>query len=240
MKLDLLAVGVHPDDIEISAAGTICKHVSLGKRVGMLDLTKGERGSRGSAELRLKEANEAAKILGVMVRDNLGMDDCFFTNDKQHITAIIEKLRRYQPQIVICNAVHDRHPDHGRSAKLVTDACFYSGLAKIETSDNGKLQEPWRPSAVYHYIQDYYTKPDFVVDITDFMEQRMKAIAAFSSQFYDPKSDYRGPITPISTPEFMEVLRSRPAEYGRNINVKYAEAFTVERTPGVNSLFDLL
>jgi N-acetylglucosamine malate deacetylase 1 len=240
MKLDLLAIGVHPDDIEISAAGTICKHVKMGKRVGMLDLTKGEMGSRGNAELRLQEANEAGKILGVLIRDNLGMDDCFFTEDKQHIIAIIEKIRLYQPEIVLCNAVNDRHPDHGRASKLVSDACFYSGLAKIETSHAGKLQSAWRPRAIYHYIQDYYMKPDFVVDVSDFMDQKMQAIAAFSSQFYNPNSDNSGPVTPISTPEFLAILRNRPADYGRNINVKYAEAFTVERTLGVHSLFDLI
>jgi bacillithiol biosynthesis deacetylase BshB1 len=226
------------DDVELSCSGTILKHVAAGKKVGILDLTRGELGTRGNAQLREQEAMAAAKIQGVSFRKQLDFKDGFFANDEQHQRAIISQLRKYQPEIVLCNAVSDRHPDHGRAAKLVADSCFYSGLVKIETKDDGKDQNAWRPKAVYHYIQDQYIHPDFVVDISDFIETKHKAIMAFSSQFYDPSS--KEPETPISSKQFLETLNAKMSLWGRALNVKYAEGFTVNRYPGVNSLFDLL
>ncbi len=237
MKIDILAIGVHPDDVELGCSGTIAKHIALGKKVGILDLTLGELGTRGSAELRTKEATEAAKILGVSFRTQLKMKDGFFENNEAHQKQIIEIIRKHQPEIILCNAINDRHPDHGRAAKLTSDACFYSGLIKIETTVDGKKQDAWRPKAVYHYIQDHYIHPDFVVDITDFMEIKHKAIMAFSSQFYDPKSGE--PETPISSKAFLESLDAKMSLWGRAMGVPYAEGFTVDRYPGVNNLFDL-
>ena len=238
MKLDLLAIGVHPDDVEISAGGTVIKHVQLGKKVGVLHLTKGELGTRGSAAIRMKEAAASAKIMEVAVLDNLGMADGFFRNDKEHQLKLIQKIRLYRPSVVICNALFDRHPDHGRSSALVSEACFYAGLARIKTMDKGKQQEAWRPLAVYHYIQDRQMKPDLVVDISEQMKSKMKAIKAYHSQFFNPAS--KAPPTYISTPEFLDSILNRNAEWGRIIGVKYAEGFMVERYPGVHSLFDLI
>jgi len=238
MKIDILAIGVHPDDVELGCSGTIAKHIALGKKVGILDLTLGELGTRGSAELRTKEANEAAKILGVSFRTQLKMKDGFFENNEEHQKQIIEIIRKHQPEIILCNAINDRHPDHGRASKLTSDACFYSGLIKIETIVDGKKQTAWRPKAVYHYIQDHYIHPDLVIDITDFMEIKHKAIMAFSSQFFDPNS--KEPETPISSKAFIETMNSKMALWGRAIGVPYAEGFTVERYPGVNNLFDLV
>lgn len=237
MKLDILAIGVHPDDVELGCSGTILKHIASGKKVGILDLTKGELGSRGSADLRLQEANRAKEILGVDIRENLGMADGFFENNKANQMTIIELIRYYQPEVVLANAMHDRHPDHGRAGKLISDACFYSGLVKIESSLDAKTQGPWRPKAVYHYIQDRYTKPDFVVDVSPFVERKMDAILAFSSQFYDPKSDQ--PETPISSQGFLEFVKARMANFGRDIGADYAEGYTVERVVGVDDLLTL-
>jgi bacillithiol biosynthesis deacetylase BshB1 len=237
MKVDILAIGAHPDDIELSCAGTILKHIASGHTVGILDLTRGELGTRGTPEIREKEAAAAAKILGVSFRDNLGMADGFFKNDLDHQLQVISKIRAYKPEIVLCNAVSDRHPDHGRAASLVSESCFYSGLRKIETKTNGIVQEIWRPKAVYHYLQDRYLKPDFLVDITAHMPRKIEAIRAFSSQFYDPSS--AEPLTPISSKQFLDFIVSRNAHNGRDIQSDYAEAFTVDRTIGVSSLFDL-
>jgi len=238
MKLDILAIGVHPDDVELSCSGTILKHIALGKKVGILDLTRGELGTRGNAELRTIEANNAAKILGVSVREQLNMADGFFENNEKHIKEIITVLRKYQPEIVLCNAISDRHPDHGRSAKLEADACFYSGLIKIETFDeNGKSQKAWRPKAVYHYIQDHFIKPDFVVDITAHMDKKMESIMAYSSQFFDPNS--KEPETPISTKNFIDTVKAKSNLFGRAINTDYAEGFTTNKYIGVENLFDL-
>jgi bacillithiol biosynthesis deacetylase BshB1 len=237
MKLDILAIGVHPDDVELSAAGTILKHIALGKTVGILDLTRGELGTRGSAALRTQEANKSAKILGVSVREQLNMADGFFENNEANQKQIIQAIRKFQPEIVLGNAVSDRHPDHGRAAKLISDACFYSGLIKIETKEEGKTQGAWRPKAVYHYIQDQFIEPDFVVDITAYMDKKMESILAFSSQFYDPNS--REPETPISSRSFMENIKAKSALFGRAINCNYAEGFTVNRYMGVENLFDL-
>ena len=237
MKVDILAIGVHPDDVELGCSGTIARHIAAGKTVGVLDLTRGELGTRGSAELRTEEATASAKILGLSFRTQLQFKDGFFKNDEAHQLQIIEQVRKHQPEIILCNAINDRHPDHGRAAKLTSDACFYSGLAKIETTHDGQPQQAWRPKAVYHYIQDHFIHPDFVIDVTDFMETKHKAVMAFSSQFYSPGD--KGPKTPISGKDFLENLNSKMSVWGRAIGVSYAEGFTVERYPGVESLFDL-
>lgn len=238
MKVDILAIGIHPDDVELSCSGTIAKHIALGKKVGILDLSLGELGTRGNAELRSIEANKAANILGVSFRTQLNLKDCFFENNEAHQKKIIEIIRKHQPEIILCNAISDRHPDHGRASKLVSDASFYSGLKKIETHSDNKIQQAWRPKAVYHYIQDQYIHPDFVIDISDFIDIKHKAIMAYSSQFYNPSSNE--PETPISSKYFIETINSKMSILGRDIGVKFAEGFTVNRYPGVNSLFDLL
>lgn len=238
-KLDILAIGVHPDDVELSASGTILKHIALGKKVGILDLTRGELGTRGTAELRTQEAMKASKILGLTVREQLTMADGFFENNETHVKQIIQIIRQYQPEIVLCNAISDRHPDHGRSAKLAADACFYSGLIKIETKDsNGNIQPAWRPKAVYHYIQEQYIEPDFVIDITPYMDKKMESIMAYSSQFYNPNS--KEPVTPIAVANYMDYVKAKGTLYGKAIGCDYAEGFTVNRTIGVNNLFDLI
>ena len=238
MKIDILAIGIHPDDVELSCSGTIAKHIALGKKVGILDLTQGELGTRGNAELRTKEANEAAIILGVSFRTQLNLKDCFFENNEENQKKIIEIIRKHQPEIILCNAISDRHPDHGRASKLVSDSSFYSGLIKIETHSDNKIQKAWRPKAVYHYIQDQYIHPDFVIDISDFIDIKHKAIMAYSSQFYNPSSNE--PETPISSKHFIETVNSKMSILGRDIGVKFAEGFTVNRYPGINSLFDLV
>jgi bacillithiol biosynthesis deacetylase BshB1 len=237
-KLDILAVGVHPDDIELGCCGTLLSHIKKGKKCGILDLTKGELGSRGTPELRELEAKKASELLGINTRVALDLEDGCFENNHASRLKVIEVIRKYQPEIVLANAINDRHPDHGRAAKLVADACFYSGLAKIETLENGVKQAPWRPKAVYHYIQDYTLKPDFVVDVSDFAEKKREAIMCFSSQFYNP--DSKEPQTPISSPEFLESVFSKMSIFGRTIGVRYAEGFTVNRYIGVNNLFDLI
>ena len=238
MKIDILAIGIHPDDVELSCSGTIAKHIALGKKVGILDLTQGELGTRGNAELRSKEANEAAIILGVSFRTQLNLKDCFFENNEENQKKIIEIIRKHQPEIILCNAISDRHPDHGRASKLVSDSSFYSGLIKIETHSDDKIQQAWRPKAVYHYIQDQYIHPDFVIDISDFIDIKHKAIMAYSSQFYNPSSNE--PETPISSKYLIETVNSKMSILGRDIGVKFAEGFTVNRYPGINSLFDLV
>lgn len=239
MKLDILVLAAHPDDAEISCGGTIAKHISLGHTVGIVDFTRGELGTRGTPEIRAQEARQAADILGVVVRDNLGLADGFFQNDPAHQLKVIQAIRKYQPDIVLANAVFDRHIDHGKGASLGYDASFLSGLVKIETKDeNGKSQRAWRPSVVYHYIQSNFIEPDFIVDISDHFEVKMKAIRAFRTQFYDPNSNE--PATYISNPGFLKMLESRATEFGHAIGSQYGEGFTVRRYPGVNSLFDLL
>jgi len=238
MKLDILAIGVHPDDVELSATGTLLKAISQGKKVGILDLTRGELGTRGSGELRLVEATNSAKIQGIDIRENLGMADGFFQNDKAHQLQIAQILRKYQPDIVLSNAIEDRHPDHGRANRLISEACFYSGLVKVETFLEGEKQQPWRPRAIYNYIQDRYLDPDFVVDITPYIETKLEAIMAFSSQFYDPNS--KEPESPISSENFIKHIKGRWANFGRLINVEYAEGFTVERPIGIDDITKLL
>ncbi len=237
MKLDILAFGAHPDDVELGCGGTIAKEIALGKKVGIIDLTRGELGTRGSAEIRDQEAAAAANLLGVLVRENLNMRDGFFSNDEEHQLAIIRMLRNYQPEIVLCNAVDDRHIDHGKGSKLVSDACFLSGLSKVETQYDGKSQLAWRPKLVYHYMQWKNLVPDFVVDITGYHDKKVAAILAYGSQFYDPNSTE--PETPIATKNFLESLNYRAQDLGRLIGVDYAEGFTVERYLAVNSLADL-
>jgi bacillithiol biosynthesis deacetylase BshB1 len=237
MKLDILAFGAHPDDVELGCSGTILKEVSLGKKVGIVDLTHGELGTRGSAEIRDQEASDAAKILGVSVRENLNMRDGFFVNDEKHQLEIIKMIRKYQPEIVLCNAIEDRHIDHGKGSKLVSDACFLSGLMKIETVLDGEIQKPWRPKVVYHYIQWKNIEPDFVVDITGFTDKKIESILAYRSQFYDPNS--KEPESPISSKNFLESLNYRSRDLGRLTGVEHAEGFTVERYLAVNSLGDL-
>ena len=238
MKLDILAFGAHPDDVELSCGATISKEIFLGKKVGIIDLTYGELGTRGSAKIRKKEATDAAKILGVLVRENLNFADGFFVNDKRHQLEIIKMIRKYRPEIVLCNAVDDRHIDHPKGSKLVSDACFLSGLLKIKTKIEGKLQNKWRPKQVYHYIQWNNSKPDFVVDVSDFIDVKMKAVLAYSSQFYNPKS--KEPESPITSKNFTESVLYRAKDLGRIIGVEAAEGFTVERYLAVEDLGKLI
>lgn len=239
MKTDILAIGIHPDDVELSASGTLLRHAAQGRTFGLLDLSRGELGTRGNAELRTREAMEAAGILGAAFREQLDIPDGLFVWSPENLLKIVQAIRKYQPEIVLCNAPDDRHPDHGRSAKLVADACFYSGLPKIQTTGtDGQAQMQWRPKAVYHYIQDKQLTPDFVVDITPWFEQKMRAILAFRSQFYDEEQP-GGPQTPISGKEFLEFMEAKASVFGRPAQVKYAEGFICARTPGVRDLFDL-
>lgn len=237
MKLDILAIGAHPDDVELGCGATVAKEIAAGKKVGILDLTRGELGTRGTPEIREQEAKAAAAILGVEVRENLAIPDGFFTNSKENQLKIIEVLRKYQPDIVLCNAVDDRHIDHGKGAKLASDACFLSGLRRIETTYNGQQQQAWRPKLVYHYIQWKNLEPDFVVDVGDFIKKKEEAVFAYTSQFFDPNSD--DPSTPISSSNFKESISYRARDLGRLIGVDYAEGFTVERYVAVGSLYDL-
>lgn len=238
MKLDILAFGAHPDDIELGCSGTIAKEISLGKKVGIVDLTRGELGTRGSVEIRNSEAAKAAQILGISVRENLNMRDGFFVNDEAHQMKIIQMIRKYQPEIVLCNAIEDRHIDHGKGSKLVSDACFLSGLRMIETDLDGVNQSAWRPKVVYHYIQWKNIEPDFVVDISDFIDVKMESILAYGSQFYDPNS--KEPESPISSKNFLDSVKYRAQDLGRIIGTGYAEGFTVERYLAVNSLGNLI
>lgn len=238
MKIDILAVGAHPDDVELSCAATLAKEMSRGKKVGILDLTRGELGTRGTAEIRDQEAKRAAEILGVEFRHNLNLPDGFLQNDKFSQLEIIKILRKYKPEIVLCNAIDDRHPDHGKASKLTSDACFLSGLRRIETEFEGEKQEAWRPKHVYHYIQWENLEPDFVVDVTGFIDKKMESVFAYTSQFYDP--DSQEPLTVISTETFKESINYRARELGRLIDVEYAEGFTSERYVAVDSLYDLI
>ncbi|AXT19759.1 bacillithiol biosynthesis deacetylase BshB1 [Flavobacteriaceae bacterium AU392] len=238
MKLDILCIAAHPDDVELACSATVAKEVASGKKVGILDLTRGELGTRGSAEIRDGEAAEAAKILGVAVRENMAFADGFFINNKEHQLELIKKIRQYQPDIVLCNAIDDRHIDHPKGSNLASDACFLSGLIKIETELNGEKQKPWRPKQVYHYIQWKNLEPDFVVDVSGYMDVKMAAVEAYQTQFFNPK--YEGePDTPISSKNFTESIVYRAKDLGRLIGVEYAEGFTVERFVAVESLFDL-
>ena len=238
MKIDILAFAAHPDDVELGCSGTLLKHISLGKKVGIIDLTAGELGTRGTPEIRQTESTIASKIMGVDIRETLSLPDGVFEINGANKLEVVKMIRKYQPEIILANAITDRHPDHGRAGQLISESCFLSGLIKVETKDEtNNNQQAWRPKAVYHYVQDRYLKPDFVIDITSFMEKKMEAIKAYSSQFYNPDSDE--PITPIATKDFLDFLYARAREYGRIINVKYGEGFIAERAVGVHSLFDL-
>ena len=237
MKLDILAFGVHPDDVELSCAGVLLVEQKNGKKTGIIDLTQGELGTRGTAASRKTEAAEAAKILGVDVRENSEMADGFLQNDEAHQRKIISSIRTYQPEIILCNAPEDRHPDHGKSSKLVADASFLSGLMKIETKLNGSLQQAWRPKYVLRYIQDRFLQPDFVVDITAVFEQKIEAIKAYKTQFHNNDSDE--PQTYISTPDFLDSVVYRHKWFGKMIGVKYAEGFITEKIIGIKN-FDAI
>ncbi|WP_316793880.1 bacillithiol biosynthesis deacetylase BshB1 [Pedobacter frigoris] len=237
MKLDILVLAVHPDDAELGCSGTIVKHITQGRKVGIIDFTRGELGTRGTAETRDLEAAESAKILGLHARENLRFRDGFFQNDEHHQLEIIRMIRKYQPEIVLTNALHDRHPDHGRAGDLANDACFLSGLAKISTELDGSEQKPWRPLMVLQYIQDRYIKPDIIVDITDHMDAKIASIKAFKTQFFNPELD--GPDTYISSPDFFESVIGRAREFGKSIGATYAEGFTSRKLLGVDDLFNL-
>lgn len=238
MKLDILAIGAHPDDVELSCSGTLIKHASLGHKTGVLDLTRGELGTRGSAEIRDQEAAAAAKILGLSVRENIALADGFFENNKESQLKIIEIIRKYKPEIVLLNAVKDRHPDHGKGSDLASVACFLSGLPKIETTFDGVNQQAWRPKAVYHYIQYQNLDPDFLVDISGFIDKKMESVMAYGSQFFNPNSE--DPETPITSLQFLNGIKNRNSDMGKYIGVDYAEGYTVERYIGVKDLFQLI
>lgn len=233
MKLDILAFGVHPDDVELGCSGTLMAAIEEGKKVGIIDLTRGELGTRGNADIRKIEAEKAAAIMGVSIRENLGMADGFFLNDETHQRKVIEVIRKYQPDIVLANAFDDRHPDHGRSAKLVADAVFLSGLRKIETLANAQIQPIWKPAYVFHYIQDRFIEPSFVFDITAHMDKKIEAVLAYSTQFFNPELDE--PQTYISSPQFLETVKARALMLGKRIGVAYAEGFCSEKTIGIRS-----
>ncbi len=234
-----MAFAAHPDDVELGCSGTLIKHQKLGLTTGVIDLTKGELGTRGSAELRALEAKKATQILKLSVRENLGFADGFFKNDQEHLLPIIQKIRKFKPEIVLANAIEDRHPDHSRAAKLVADACFYAGLIKIKTFDESHLEQAaWRPKSLFHYIQYNYIKPDFIIDISEEIELKLESVLSYSSQFYDPNS--KEPDTPISSLAFLNSLKERASDLGRIINANYAEGFTTTRLMGINNLKDLI
>ena len=238
MKLDILAIGAHPDDIELGCGATIAKEISNGKKVGVLDLTRGELGTRGSAEIRSAEAEKSAQILGLSMRRNLELPDGFFSNNKASQLEIIKIIREYQPEIVLCNAIDDRHIDHGKGSKLASDACFLSGLTKIETISKGKNQKAWRPKHVYHYIQWKNSTPDFVVDVTGFLPKKLEAVLAYDSQFH--RKETNEPSTPISSENFKDSITYRAQDLGRLIGTEHGDGFNVERFVAVRSLYDLI
>jgi bacillithiol biosynthesis deacetylase BshB1 len=238
MKLDILAFAAHPDDVELSAAGTLLRYASEGKKIGIVDLTEGELGTRGSVADRYEEAKEAGRLMNIQVRKNLQMGDGFFEITEKNKRKIIEQIRIHQPEIVLANCLTDRHPDHGRAGKMVSDACFLAGLRKIETIVDGKSLEPHRPRLVLHYIQDHYVQPDIVMDVSSFVDQKIAVIKAFRSQFFNPESSE--PNTPISGEEFFHFIKGRMMQYGRPIGVDYAEGFTATRILGTKDLFDLV
>ncbi|KAA5533266.1 bacillithiol biosynthesis deacetylase BshB1 [Taibaiella lutea] len=234
MKLHILAIGVHPDDVELGCTGTLINHIRKGQQAGILDLTQGELGSRGTIETRHNEAQASAGLLGIAVRENLKMADGFFQNDREHQLKIIQILRKYQPDIVLANALADRHPDHGRAGRLIADACFLSGLRKIETTFEAKSQQAWRPKKVFHYLQDRFTEPDFIVDISESMDLKMEGIKCFKTQFFNDSSD--DPQTYISAPGFMDKIKNRASQLGHRIGAKYGEGFSLETSLGISDL----
>ena len=236
-KLDILVFAAHPDDAELGCSGTIAAHVAKGHKVGIVDFTQGEMGTRGTPEIRLQEAEKAGEILQLSARENLGFKDIYFQNNQEHQLELVKMIRKYRPEIVLANAVRDRHPDHGRGGALANDSCFMSGLRMIETELDGVQQEAWRPKFVYHYIQNNYIEPDFVMDITPFWQTKIDSIMAYKSQFYNP--DSKEPKSFISDPEFLPFIESRAREFGHKILATYGEGFTVERILGTDNLFDL-
>src|SRR5258706_7046538 len=241
MKLDILAIGVHPDDIELGCSGTLINEIKRGKKAGILDLTQGELGTRGTIETRYQEAAQAAMIIGAQSRENLKMRDGFFKNDEEHQLKLIQAIRKYQPEIIIGNILHDRHPDHGRAGHLINDACFLSGLAKIETKDeNGNVQPKWRPKYFLQYMQDWYHEPDILIDISNVLEQKMKSIEAYSTQFFTSQNWNEGPQTYISTPDFLDSIIARARMLGKRVGVKYAEGFISEKKVGLRNLDALI
>jgi bacillithiol biosynthesis deacetylase BshB1 len=239
LKLDILVLPVHPDDAELGCAGTILKQIQLGHKVGIVDLTRGELGTRGTAEIRDKEAAKAAEILGLNVRENLALPDGFFTNIQEYQLKVIAAIRKFQPEIIITNAYHDRHPDHGRANELVEASAFLSGLRRVETFEDGNLQEPWRPTQVLHFIQDRYIKPDIIVDVTEFWDKKIESVYAYASQFHNPDYNEDEPQTYISSPDFIDQINGRGREFGKSINAKYGEGFTSRKILGIDNLFDL-
>jgi bacillithiol biosynthesis deacetylase BshB1 len=239
MKLDILVLAVHPDDAELGCGGTILKHAAMGKKVGIVDLTRGELGTRGTAETRDAEGREAGRILGLTVRDNIAIRDGFFRNDEEHQLKVIRQIRKYQPEIVITNAYTDRHPDHGRASDLVSDAAFLSGLKKVVTTgDDGASQEAWRPNILLHFIQDMYIEADIVVDVTEHWDKKIESVLAYKTQFYNPEST-EGDATYISSPAFLKIVEGRAREFGKSIGAEYGEGFTCKRILGVSNLFEL-
>lgn len=239
MKVNVLAIGVHPDDVELSCSGTLLRHIDLGYSIGLLDLTRGEMGTRGTAKTRKKEGLASAKIMGASFRRTLNLGDGFFNLGKKNKKKVIKVIRDCQPDIVLANALSDRHPDHGRAAQLITDACFLAGLSKVETKQDGKKQNPWRPKVIYHYIQDHTLHPDLVVDITPYMDKKLECILAYKTQFFDPGAKVKGPQTPISSEDFFESIKAKNRIHGRYISAKFGEGFNVVRPVGVNDLFSL-
>jgi bacillithiol biosynthesis deacetylase BshB1 len=241
MKLFILAIGVHPDDVELSCSGTLINEIKKGRSAGIVDLTAGELGTRGTAETRFAEAKLAAEIMGLSARENLGMRDGFFRNDEEHQLKVIKAIRTYQPEVVLANILDDRHPDHGRAGKLVAESCFLAGLSKIETlGDDGQPQKKWRPKQVFHYIQDRFYEPNIVIDITDVFEQRMDAIKAYATQFHASPDGAKGVQTYISTPDFLEALISRSRLLGKRIGVKYGEGFLTQKNIGIRTFDDII
>jgi bacillithiol biosynthesis deacetylase BshB1 len=241
MKLDILAIGVHPDDVELGCSGVLINEKKRGKKTGILDLTQGELGTRGDEHTRFSEAQNAAKIIGVDVRENLKMRDGFFKNDEEHQLKLIAAIRKYQPEIVFANILDDRHPDHGRAGHLIADACFLSGLLKVKTNDeNGKPQEKWRPKYIFHYLQDWYHEPDLLMDVSDVFEQKMKSVEAYTTQFHVEGTLSEGVETYISTPDFLQSVVARARMFGKRIGVKYAEGFTCEKKIGLRNLDGLI
>lgn len=238
MKLDILAFAAHPDDAELSCGGTLLSHQSRGKKIGIVDFTKGEMGTRGTPEIRMQEAYAASKVLKLDARENLGFADCFFKNDLEHRMRVISIIRKYQPEIVLANAVTDRHPDHGRAAQLVAESCFHAGLVKVETTLDGKPQNAWKIKSLYHYIQDRNLTPHLVVDVSPWMEKKMDSVRCYKSQFYNAGSNE--PETPLTSKHFLDTIQNRNAELGRGIGVAFAEGFTVSRIPGLTDLFSLI
>ena len=241
MKLFVLAFGAHPDDVELSCSGTLINEIKKGNKAGVIDLSAGELGTRGTAETRASEAALASKVMGLAIRENLGMRDGFFVNDEPHQLKVIKAIRKYQPEVVLANILDDRHPDHGRAGKLVSDACFFAGLSKIETvGDDGIPQQRWRPKHLLHYIQDRFYEPNLIVDISDVFDQRMEAIKAYSTQFHTSPESNKGAQTYISTPDFLDALVARCRLMGKRIGVKYAEGFGTQKNIGVRNLQDLV